>query len=84
MKLRRLISTPKVTFALFKTNLTVQSPLLVICSETEEKGATEGEMVGRHHRIMDMESEPTLGGGEGQGSLECCSPWGHKESDTTQ
>ena len=30
------------------------------------------------------ESEQTLGDGEGQGSLACCSPWGHKESDTTE
>ena len=33
---------------------------------------------------MDSESEQTLGDSEGQGSPECCSPWGHKESDTTQ
>ena len=32
----------------------MQSPLLVICSEIEEKGATEGEMVGWHHQTMDM------------------------------
>ena len=30
------------------------------------------------------ETEQTLGNGEGQGSLACCSPWGHKESDTTE
>ena len=39
---------------------------------------TEDEMVGWHH-----EFEQTLGDSEGQGSLGCCSPWGHKESDTT-
>ena len=33
---------------------------------------------------MDTESEQTLGDSEGQGSPECCSPWGHKELDTTQ
>ena len=33
---------------------------------------------------MDMEFEQTLGDGERQGSLACCSPWGHKESDTTE
>ena len=33
---------------------------------------------------MDTESEQTLGNSEGQGSPECCSPWGHKELDTTQ
>ena len=41
-------------------------------------------MVGWHHRLNGHEFEQTLGDGEGQGGLECCSPWGHKESDTTQ
>ena len=33
---------------------------------------------------MDIEFEQTAGDGEGQGSLVCCSPWGHKESDPTE
>ena len=33
---------------------------------------------------MYMSSEQALGDGEGQGSLACCSPWGHKESDMTE
>ena len=37
---------------------------------------TEDEMVGWHHRLNGHESEQTLGDGEGQGSLACCSPWG--------
>ena len=41
-------------------------------------------MVGWHHRLNEHEFEQTLGDGEGQGSLACCSPWGHKESDTTE
>ena len=45
----------------------------------EEKGMTEDEMVGRHHRLDGHEFEQALGCGEGQGSLACCSPWGHKE-----
>ena len=49
----------------------------------EEKGATEGEMVGWHHLLNGREFEQTLGGSEGQGSRACCSPWGLKESDTT-
>ena len=49
----------------------------------EEKGTTEDEMVGWHHRLNGREFEQTLGDGEGQGSLECCSPWGCKESDKT-
>ena len=41
------------------------------------------EKVGWHHRLTGHESEQTPGDGEGQGSQECCSPRGHKESDTT-
>ena len=41
-------------------------------------------MVGWYHRLNGHEFEQTLGGGEGQGSLACCSPWGLKESDTTE
>ena len=50
----------------------------------EEKEMTENEMVGWHHQLNGHEFEQTQGDGEGQGSLACCSPWGHKESDTTQ
>ena len=45
---------------------------------------TENEMVGWHHPLNRYEFEQTLGDGEGQGSLACCSPRGHKESDTTE
>ena len=50
----------------------------------EEKGMTEDEMVGWHHQLNGHEFEQALGDGEGQGSLVCCSPWGCKESDTTE
>ena len=50
----------------------------------EEKGATEDEMVEWHHQLQGPESEQTLGDSEGQGSLACCSPWGHRESDKTE
>ena len=50
----------------------------------EEKVMTEDEMVGWHHQLSGNESEQTQGDSEGQGSLECCRPWGHKESDTTE
>ena len=49
----------------------------------EEKGMTEDEMVGWHHRLNGHEFEKTLGNSEGQESLVCYSPWGHKESDVT-
>ena len=42
---------------------------------------TEDEMVGCHHQLNGHEFEQSLGDGEGQGSLACCSPQGHKESD---
>ena len=42
---------------------------------------TEDEMVGWHHQLNGHEFEQALGDGEGQGSLVCCSPWGHKELD---
>ena len=50
----------------------------------EEKGTTEDEMAGWHHRLNGHEFEWTLGVGDGQGGLECCSPWGRKESDATE
>ena len=49
----------------------------------EEKGMTDDEMVGWHHRLNGRESEQAQGDGEGQGSLTCCSPWGWEESDMT-
>ena len=50
----------------------------------QEKGITEDEMVGWHHWLDGHEFEQALGVGDGQGGLACCSPWGHKESDTTE
>ena len=50
----------------------------------EEKGTTEDEMVGWHHRLDGHEFERSPGVGNGHGSLACCSPWGHKESDTAE
>ena len=49
-----------------------------------EKGMTEDEMVGWHHRLNEHEFEQAPEDGEGQGSLACCSPWCCKESDTTE
>ena len=45
---------------------------------------TEDEMIGWHHRLNGHEFKQALGVGDAQGSLVCCSPWGHKESDTTK
>ena len=50
----------------------------------QKKGTTEDEMVRWHHQLNGHEFEYTPGIGDGQGSLACCSPWGHKESDMTE
>ena len=50
----------------------------------EEKGTTEDEMAGWHHRLDAHESACTPGVGDGQGGLACCDSWGCKESDTTE
>ena len=50
----------------------------------EEKGTTEDEMVGWHHRLDGREFEWTPGDGYGQGRLVCCDSWGRKESDMTE
>ena len=44
----------------------------------------EDEMVGWHHQLNGHEFEQAPEEGEGQGSLACCSPWGHKESDAIE
>ena len=45
---------------------------------------TEDDMVGWHHRCNEHKFEQAQGVGDGQGSLACCSPMGHKESDMTE
>ena len=50
----------------------------------EEKGTTEDEMAGWHHRLNGHEFGWILGVGDGQGGLACCDSWGCKESDTTE
>ena len=50
----------------------------------EEKGTTEDEMAGWHHRLDGHGFEWTPGVGDGQGGLACCDSWGRKESDTTE
>ena len=46
---------------------------------------TEDEMVGwHHHQLNEHWFEQTLGDGEGQGGLACCSQWGHKEMDMNE
>ena len=52
--------------------------------QQEEKGTTEDEMVGWHHRLDGHECEQAPGDSEEQGNLGCCSPGSHEESDTTR
>ena len=49
-----------------------------------EEGTTEDEMFGWHYWLNGHESEQVPGVGDTQGSLACCSPWSHKEMDTTE
>ena len=64
---------------------TLENTLILGKIESGRRGDETGdEMVGWHHRLHGHEFEKTLVGREGQGSLECCSPGGCKESDTIQ
>ena len=51
---------------------------------TSSSVTTEDEMVGWRHQLDGDESEQAPGVGDGQGGLAWCSPWGCKESDTTE
>ena len=64
-----------------KSQLTGKDPDAWKGWRQEEKGVTED---GWHHQLNGHEFEQAPGDSEGQGRLVCCSPWGHKESDTTQ
>ena len=48
------------------------------------QATTEDEMVGWHYLLDGLEFEQALGAGDGQGSLACCSPCGHKDSNMTE
>ena len=62
-----------------KSQLTGKDPSAGKDWRQEEKGMTEDEIVEWHHRVNGHEFEQAPGDGKGQGSLVCCSPWGHKE-----
>ena len=53
-------------------------------SEGRRRRRGQDEMVGWHRQLDGHEFEQAPGVGDGQGSLVCCSPGGHKESDTTE
>ena len=52
--------------------------------KARREGNSEDEMVGWHHQLNGHEFEQAPEVCDGQGSLVCCSPQGHKESDTTE
>ena len=52
--------------------------------EGRKNRGQEDEMVGWHPRLDGHEFDQAPGVGDGQGSLACCSPWGHKEADTIE
>ena len=62
----------------------LENTLMLGKTGQQEKGPTEDEMVRWHHRLKGHEFEQTPGDGEGQGSLACCIPWGHKQLDTME
>ena len=61
-----------------KSWLIGKDPYAGRCWGQEEKGKTEDEMAGWHHRLDGCESEWTPGVGDGQGGLVCCNSWGRK------
>ena len=67
-----------------KSRLTGKDPDAGKDWRQEEKGMTEDEMVGWHHRLNGYEFEQAPEDGGRQGGLACYSPWGHKESDRTE
>ena len=76
--------TPILWPSYVKSRLIWKDPVAGKDWEQEEKGTTEDEMVGWHHRLNGPEFGWTPGVGDGQGGLACCSSWGCKESDTTE
>ena len=67
-----------------KSWLTEKDPAAVEDWKQEGKGKTKNEMVGWHHRLNGQEFEQAPGVGDGQGSLDCCSPWSWKGLDMTE
>ena len=72
--------------AKIKKKITIASKVMLYEDKLTNKvnyGETENEIVG-YHQVNGHEFEQTLGDCEGQGSLACCTQWGHKELDTTE
>ena len=67
-----------------RTNSLEKTLMLGKIEGRRRRGWTEDEMVGWHHRLNGHGFRWTPGVGDGQGGLECCGSWGHKELDTTE
>ena len=66
-----------------RTDSLEKTPMLGGIGGRRKRGQQD-EMAGWHHQLDGHEFEQAPGGGNRQGSLVCCSPWGRKESDTTE
>ena len=62
----------------------LEKSLMLRKIKAKGRRAVEDEIVRQHHQFNRHESEQTPGDSEGQGSLACCCPWGHKELVTTE
>ena len=62
----------------------LEKSLMLEKTEGGRRRGREDELVGWHHWLNGHEFEWTPGVGDGQGGLACCSPWGRKDSDTTE
>ena len=69
---------------LMKRADSVEKTLMLGKTDGKRRGMTEDETAGWHHQLDGHEFEQAPGVGDGQGSLEGCSPWGHKELDMTE
>ena len=69
---------------LMRTTDSLEKTLMLGKIEGGRRKGWQDKMVGWHHWLDGHEFEQALGVGDGQGSLACYSPWGHKESDTTE
>ena len=72
------------THASGHTFLSVGLTNSVLSTEGRRRRGREDKMVVWHHQLDGHEFEQALGFGEGQRSMACCSPWGHKELDLTE
>ena len=83
--LKRLMLKLKLQYfshPMWKAN-SLEKTLMLGKTEDTRRG-WQDKMVGWHHQLNGHKFEQAPGDGEGQGSLVCCSPWGRKESDTTE